>query len=347
VVVLPIRNQDRDWGLLAVAAPVDSPFLDQGITYEWDSLFCEALAYEDLWRSLRDSEERYALAARATNDALWDWDPPAGKVYYSPRWAEMLGRAEGAVGDSPEDWTGRVHPEDRPGLLEELEALRRGGKTSITYEHRALTAGGGCAWLLCRGLAVPGGGAPATRVVGSFSDVTERRSLEERLRHQALYDSLTGLPNRALFLDRLSQVLATAERRPGYCYAVVWLDLDNFKDLNDTMGHLVGDELLVQVAERLRSHLREADTAARFGGDEFAVLLAGVEGTSEVLGVLRRVSQQLEQPYELGGHRFVVTASIGVATGATGYHTPDEVLREADAAMYRAKSARRLATGHR
>ena len=177
--------------------------------------------------------------------------------------------------------------------------------------------------------------------MGSFSDVTERRALEERLRHQALYDSLTGLPNRVLFLDRLSHALATAERQPGFSYAVLWLDLDNFKDLNDGLGHLMGDKLLVRVADRVRRHLRDTDTAARFGGDEFAVLLEDVADLPSVDQVLQRLLEHLGEPYDIEGHRVVATASIGVVTATNGYERPEDVLRDADVAMYRVKSSGR------
>ncbi len=194
---------------------------------------------------------------------------------------------------------------------------------------------------LCRGLAVPGEGGPATRIVGSLTDVTERHLLEERLRHQALFDSLTGLPNRVLFMDRLSQAVATAKRRLGYTYTVLWLDLDNFKNLNDSLGHQFGDKLLVHVAERIRAQLRESDTAARFGGDEFAFLVLDIPDFAAVQRIVRRLLDSLRAPYQLDGHEVVVTGSLGVATSTTGYEYPEDVLRDADIAMYRAKSTAR------
>jgi diguanylate cyclase (GGDEF)-like protein/PAS domain S-box-containing protein len=341
VLVFPVRSEDTDWGYLAVAAPVDSSFLGDDALYEWEALLCEALGYRDLLDSVRDSDERYALASRATNDGLWDWNLVAGTIYYSSRWKEMLGQSEDAVGDSPEEWIGRAHPDDRPGLLAELSALKGGEKVSVMYEHRVMANDGTYLWVLCRCLAVPGGGVPATRIVGSFTDITDRRTLEERLRHEALFDSLTGLPNRVLFLDRLAQAVATAKRQRGYSYTVLWLDLDNFKELNDGLGHPLGDKVLVEVAERLRHDLREADTAARFGGDEFALLLQDVSDLPTVERLVQRLLGRLRVPYELDGHRVVVTASVGVATSTAGYERPEDVLRDADIAMYRVKSTGR------
>ncbi len=328
----------------------------------WSAMFSEALDHRALTRSLsrrgedlarsyerekemaqavRESEERYALAAQAANDGLWDWDLARGTVYYSPRWKEMLGYPGTGIGDKPEEWLLRVHPDDRAGLSSALSDLKKGRHASLINEHRVRAADGHYKWALCRGLAVPGTGAPATRIVGSLTDVTERHLLEERLRHQALFDGLTGLPNRVLFMDRLSQAVANARRHPAYTYTVLWLDLDNFKNLNDSLGHQFGDKLLVQVADRIRVQLREPDTAARFGGDEFALLLLDVPDFASVQAIVRRLLDSLLAPYQLGGHEVVVTGSLGVATSTTAYDCPEDVLRDADIAMYRAKSTAR------
>jgi diguanylate cyclase (GGDEF)-like protein/PAS domain S-box-containing protein len=253
----------------------------------------------------------------------------------------MLGFGEDAIGNSPEEWFSRAHPDDRGSLMETFAGRRHGERGPFEIEHRIRSADGTYRWVLCRGLGVPEDGRPANRLVGSLTDITERRSLEEQLLHQALYDNLTGLPNRALFLDRLSQAIAHARRTPGYEYAVLWLDLDGFKVVNDSLGHLVGDELLVRVAARITVNLRDADTAARFGGDEFAVLLHQIPEFTAVEAIVSRLQDDLGQPYDLDGHEVVVTASIGIATGANGYDRADDVLRDADIAMYRAKSAGR------
>jgi diguanylate cyclase (GGDEF)-like protein/PAS domain S-box-containing protein len=365
----PVTSEEIDWGILSVAVPLDSGFLGQDTYFQWEALLSEALDYQYVLQSLRErsqqlhergellalsyrreremaqavreSEERYALAARAANDGLWDWDLDKGTVYYSSRWSEMLGYAEDGIGNSPEEWLGRVHPEDRPALMAELVGLKLGEQASILHEHRVRSHDGGYLWLLCRGLAVPGLGRPATRIVGSLTDITERRLLEERLRQQALYDNLTSLPNRALFLDRLTQALANSKRRPNHTYTVLWLDLDGFKILNDSLGHQMGDKLLVQVAERIRAQLRESDTAARFGGDEFVVLLLDIPDADTVKGVVGRLLEHLGAIYDLDGNEIVVTASIGVALSSNGYERPEDVLRDADIAMYRAKSSGR------
>jgi diguanylate cyclase (GGDEF)-like protein len=251
----------------------------------------------------------------------------------------MLGVDQADIDSGPDQWLKHVHPDDRSGLLAAISGLETGETTSMTYELRAQVGDGPLLWALCRILAVPGQGAPATRIVGSMTDVTERRSLEDQLRRQALYDHLTGLPNRQLFLDRLSQAMLASRRQPEHAYTVLWMDLDNFKLVNDTKGHLFGDQLLIEVADRIRAHVRESDTAARYGGDEFLVLLQDARDAAMIEGVVQRLSEHLRLPYVLRGETFSLTVSIGVAVGGAYYASTDDILRDADRAMYMAKSS--------
>src|SRR5262245_43734315 len=172
--------------------------------------------------------------------------------------------------------------------------------------------------------------------VWSFRDVTERRRAEERLQHDAFHDPLTGLPNRALFLDRLGQILA--KRRRYYLFAVLFLDLDRFKVINDSLGHQAGDELLISAARKFEACLRPGDTVARFGGDEFAILLDEIRDINDATRVAERIQNELRHPFNFEGQDVFSTASIGIALGATGFDSPDDLLRDADIAMYRAKS---------
>ncbi len=357
--VLPVKTPLNDWGVLAVVgAPEHRTLTGRETYFEWAALLAGALDYDvmvdslrrqrqdlaqafererSLTETIRSSEERYALAAAAANDGLWDWDLTAGTVYYSPRWKALLGYADDEVDATAEEWLSRVHPKERGSLEVLVDGCRRGVADSLELEHRIRARDGSYRWMLCRALAIPGGGQEAVRLVGSLTDVTDRHQLEEQLRRQALYDPLTALPNRPLFLDRLDRAIARRARGSGH-FAVVFLDLDGFKLVNDSLGHSMGDALLQQVATRIRSGLRGTDTAARLGGDEFTVLLEGINDLSAVPAVVRKLQERIAAPYDVGGNRLVVTASAGVATSDVGYDAPDHVLRDADIAMYRAKS---------
>ena len=181
----------------------------------------------------------------------------------------------------------------------------------------------------------------ATRLVGSITDVTEARALHDSLRHGALHDGLTGLPNRTLFVDRLTQALTRTSRSPGTRIALLFLDLDGFKGVNDTLGHLAGDLLLTKLADRIREHLRKSDTPARLGGDEFAVLLEDVRDEEAARRIADDLAQRIAAPFDLDGDAVRVTAAIGLALSTTGLERPDDLLRAADAAMYRSKGRRR------
>jgi diguanylate cyclase (GGDEF)-like protein/PAS domain S-box-containing protein len=359
---LPLRTWTNNWGLLCLVGPIEADTPTGRETYfQWASLLVMALDQKAMLRSLHDrqadltaayrreqrllrnvrlSEERYALAAEAANDGLWDWDLQSDEIYYAPRWKTLLGYPPGALGHTPQEWFSRVHPDDLPVLRAAVETSRE-HSLPLEHEHRMRTRNGDYRWMLARALAVPGPDGTAVRIVGSLTDVTEPRQLEERLRQQAMYDTLTGLPNRTLFFDRLDRAIANLSRHPDLGFAVLFLDLDGFKIVNDSLGHPTGDLLLVQVADRLRYHLRTADTAARLGGDEFAVLLSDVSGGNDVVQSARRIQEYLGEPYDLRGHQVVVSASIGVATSTPDYSRAEELVRDADIAMYRAKGRER------
>src|SRR4051812_29606564 len=298
-----------------------------------------AVAHKRALSSLAASGERHALALQGTNDGLWDWDVASDRVYLSPRWKAMLGFTEGELGDTREAWLERVHPDDRPAFTEALDAHLAGAAEHFEFEHRVRHRDGAYRWMLARGTAVRDSSGQPLRVVGSQTDVTDRKESERRLQHDAMHDALTGLPNRVLFLDRLDQAIRRAQRRhPEASAAVLFLDLDRFKLVNDSLGHLAGDRLLVEVARRLESVLRPNDTVARLGGDEFTLLLDDVTDAREAILIAERVQQTLAEPFELEGREFFVGASIGIAV-ATAESLPEEVLRDADVAMYRAKGA--------
>ena len=287
----------------------------------------------------RSSEERYMLVARAANDGLWDWDFNSQAVHYSPRWKAMLGYGEDEIGSQISEWFERVHGEDIERLRAAISVhLGAGDDSSFEHEYRMLHKSGTHRWILCRGLAVRDEGGQVIRLAGSQTDITQRRLAEEQLAHRAFYDPLTNLPNRGLFLDRLRHAVRREKRNPNYLFAVLFLDVDRFKRINDSLGHTVGDRMLVLVARRLELSLRPGDTVARLGGDEFTILLDDIHTVSDATHVADRIQEELAKPFQLTGHEVVTSASIGIALSAGGYDKPEDIVRDADTAMYRAKA---------
>ena len=290
--------------------------------------------------ALRESQERYALAVSGAKDGLWDWDLEASRIYFSLRWKSMLGFAEEEIGEDPMEWFSRIHPEDLPAVQLAISAHLSGQAPDFESEHRMLHRDGGHRWVLTRGLAVRNGEGKAYRMAGSQSDITARKAAEARLLHDAFHDPLTGLPNRALFMDRLGMAIAHAKRRLSYTFAVLFIDLDRFKNVNDSLGHSAGDELLVAVARRFESCLRPGDTVARLGGDEFTILLDEVADLDQAVQVAQRLHREMVRPFRVQGHEVFVTLSLGITVGAGGdYDHPEDVLRDADTAMYGAKGS--------
>jgi diguanylate cyclase (GGDEF)-like protein/PAS domain S-box-containing protein len=281
--------------------------------------------------ALRVSEERYALAVRGASDGIWDWDLARGRVYYSERWQTLVGLEPGSAGASPDEWFARVHADDLQPLTDRLDRHLAGETDHFEIEHRVLHADGTYRWMLARGAAVWNADNRPTRIAGSQTDITDRK----------VHDPLTGLPNRALFIDRLERARAHARRSPKGLFAVLFLDIDRFKTVNDSLGHAAGDQLLVQVARRIEACLRGGDTVARPGGDEFTILLEEIESPDEAQQVAQRIHEAMALPFALAGHEFFVTASIGLVLADRLAADLPGLVRDADTAMYRAKLAGR------
>jgi diguanylate cyclase (GGDEF)-like protein/PAS domain S-box-containing protein len=295
------------------------------------------LSHKNAQEALRESEERYALAARGANDGLWDWNLLTGAVYFSPRWKAMLGFQENEIEDRLEEWLDRIHDADRDRVKQEIDAHQKGLTPHFESEHRLLHKDGGFRWMLSRGLAVHDATGKALRMAGSQTDITERK----------VSDPLTGLPNRLLFIDRLGRLIKHSKRRKDHLFAVLFMDLDGFKMINDSLGHLAGDQLLVGVASRLEKCLRSSDTVARLGetftvarlgGDEFTILLDDIKEPDDANRAAERLMKALAPPFLLAGKEIFTSISIGIALSNTAYEEPEDMLRDADTAMYRAKS---------
>ena len=281
--------------------------------------------------ALRESEERYTLAVQGTQDGIWDWDLREDRIYLSPRWKSMLGYAEGELGPDPKAWLDLVHPEDKERLLGRLQAHRAGITPNFEDEHRMLHKDGSHRWVLNRGFAVRDAAGNAYRMAGAQTDVTDRR----------FYDPLTGLPNRAMFVERLEKAVLRSKHGGDHAFAVLFLDLDRFKIVNDSLGHLAGDRLLASLSQRFSSSVRPGDLIARFGGDEFAILLDPISGPEDAARIAYRIQEALAEAFDLGGSEVFSSASIGIALSSTGYERAEDLLRDADTALYRAKAGGR------
>lgn len=284
--------------------------------------------------SLRESEERYALAARGANDGLWDWNLVTNEIYFSPRWNDMLGYSESERWRSPEPWFSHIHADDRDRVRREIEDHCAGRSPEFASEYRMRHESGRYIWTLSRGIAVRDVAGRPIRMAGSQTDITEGK----------IADPLTGIPNRLYFLERLESAIE-AFRQEQARFAVLFIDLDQFKLVNDSLGHAAGDELLVDLAGRLRASVRSSNrpggagqsVVARIGGDEFAMLVSGLQQESEASVVAARIIERLSEPFFFEGRRIVVSASIGIALDSSGV-TPEDLLRNADTAMYQAKT---------
>ena len=342
--VNPIRkitDQFRHFeeGTLDYGTRLESKWDDEvGELVIWFNAFVESLAArQESEKRLSESEERYALAVRGASDGLWDWDLKRNEIYLSPRWKEILGYGEDEGGNDPAEWLERIHPDSQKEVKMKIDAHLQGRTPHFESEQRLCHKDNTYRWVLARGLALFDETGTAYRMAGSHTEITNRKIAEEQLQHDAFYDSLTNLPNRILFLDRLKNAISRNKRHPEAKFAVMFLDLDKFKLVNDCLGHNIGDLLLQEIARRLSQSMRATDTVARLGGDEFGVLLEDINGIRDVISMADRIQSLLSEPVDLCSNKTVSSASIGILMNAPGYNTPDEYLRDSDIAMYRAK----------
>jgi len=232
-----------------------------------------------------------------------------------------------------------AHPEDASATLAQVEKLLDGQIRSYQVEQRFIHKLGHHVWMLLSISPVADAQGNPGHLVFQFQDITDRKMEEQRLIHNVFHDALTGLPNRALFMDRLRLAIERSRRRKDQVFALLFLDLDGFKGINDSMGHIIGDQLLIEVSRRLSACLRTTDTIARLAGDEFTILLEDLSDEREALQIVERLQKELQRPCKLGTRDILVTASIGITTSNVGYERAEDMLRDADMAMYRAKSS--------
>jgi diguanylate cyclase (GGDEF)-like protein/PAS domain S-box-containing protein len=290
---------------------------------------------EDALARLEVSEHALAEAQRITRIGSWEWDVVTNTAEWSDELYRIMGVERASFTIDGDSFYARVPPEDREPIERAIETTLRTTEP-FRFEHRVVHPSGELRTIDSRGRAELDGDGRVVRLLGTAQDVTEQRAAEQLLEHQALHDPLTDLPNRALFLDRLQHALTRA-RRPGSSLAVYFCDVDDFKDVNDSLGHDAGDELLVALPPRLREGLRAGDTVARFGGDEFVILCEDLDSEGEAIRIAERIAEAFGLPFELDGRPHHLSVSVGVVFVKGGEASATEVLRDADAAMYRAK----------
>ena len=279
--------------------------------------------------------ERLTLAAEGASDGLWEWDLRSGELYCSNRWRAMLGLPAGSNVGAIGDWLGRVHQDDRDELTAALDAHAAGTVEQFAHTHRLRHEDGSYRQFACRSVARRGNGKRQVRIAGSLSELAAATIATTRMS----LDPLTGVGNRAMFVELLGRRLDQFKHgRAAVPFAILYLDLDRLKVVNDHLGHMAGDELLIAVARRLESCLREGDALARLGGDEFAILLNELGDVNQANAIAFRMQAALNAPVSIGGREVFTSASIGIACGPGHYTNPEEILRDADIAMYHAKS---------
>jgi diguanylate cyclase (GGDEF)-like protein len=275
-------------------------------------------------RALKESEEKLRLAVESADIVYWDWDRDSGEVAWGDGYVRKW-----------QEYRDRVHPEDLERYLAAVNGAWDRGEP-YACEYRVIGRGGKAAWISARGKTMSDPSGRRSRMIGVAQDVTERRAQEEAVRFLADHDSLTGLPNRRLLDDRLKQAVFQAQRR-GVKVAAMLVDLDDFKQVNDSAGHRAGDAVLREVAARLGGCVRKADTLARHGGDEFVIVIADAQTEADGSIVAEKILRAFEPPFVADGREFILGASIGISVFPGDAADADALLRNADAAMYRAK----------
>ncbi len=289
------------------------------------------------------ASERKRVAVEASNSGYWYWDLKSNRIQFSESWAAMLGYKGSELSQDPEDWFGRVHPHHCPRLKEALTAHLYGRSERFQSQYKVRHKDGSYIWVLNRGMALRDSDDKPTAIAGSQIDITQLVEGEQARAEESFRDRLTGLANREAFLVRLERALDHAKKGESGLFAVMFLDLDQFKVINDSLGHLVGDQLLASAAARLRRCVREnrSDLVGRFGGDEFVVLLEEISSAGEAAMIAKRIVDSIARPFTIGTREIRTGVSVGVALGDRSIENPEDLLRNADTAMYRAKTAGR------
>lgn len=287
--------------------------------------------------SLHSSEDRWKFALEGAGDGVWDWDMRTDQVFRSARWKEIYGYTNNELDETATAGRTLVHPDDLIQMLEDTKVYLDGKKDTYTSEFRIRCKDGTWKWTLSRGMVINRDidGRPL-RMIGTHTDISERKNAENQVFRLAHYDQVTNLPNRILFLDRFEQEIKKTRRSKPFI-TLMYLDLDRFKEINDTLGHDMGDRLLKETAIRLLTCVREGDTVARMGGDEFTVILTSLENQLSTERIAQGILDKLSEPFHLGSEVVYITTSIGISVYPVDGADVDVLLKNADQAMYAAK----------
>jgi diguanylate cyclase (GGDEF)-like protein/PAS domain S-box-containing protein len=281
--------------------------------------------------------ERRALALTGAGDLIWDWDVSADKVFTSPETESMLGVKRGSLEGPAATWLEVLHPLDRDRFRASLDSVVEQRRGRLTQDFRLRTADGNYLWFALKARPVVGSDGEVVRLVGTLTDVTDFKTVEERLLFDAVHDSLTGLPNRELFIDRMEAAFGFARADTQIRPSIIVIDVDRFKQVNDSVGMAVGDSILLTIARRLARLLKPQDTLARLSGDQFAMILLSEREPARIVGFAETIRRALRAPIAFNDREIFLTASIGMALAENQTQRTDEVLKDAELAMYYAK----------
>lgn len=310
--------------------------IHQDLTISEDKLRRQNEELHKSQEALRVTAERYKLAVESSNDIIWDWDLKTNEVYIPTNWEEKLGYKENEIGNTIEAMIALLHPDDSMKTLKMLEDYLKGKIGAFHCEHRVRVRDGSYKWILSQGKVSMNENGQPVRVVGSHTNITERKKRDEKIHYLAYYDSLTDLPNRDMFTDILVDVMKETEEL-GRIAGMMFLDLDNFKTINDTLGHISGDQLLKSVGLLLKWCIGENNIIARLGGDEFFILMSDINSRDDLAATASKIIESLQRPWIMDDHEFYITASIGIVVFPHDGRDATTLYRNADTAMYRAK----------
>jgi diguanylate cyclase (GGDEF)-like protein len=337
IILHPVKSELKNWGYIVLAGPLDhlNNFIVNDLSHHSFSILAVALERELLFQQVQSMAEKLEIVSRTTNDGIWDWNLATNKIEWNIRAHKILAGATVNVSNTPDSFLELVHPEDHDAVkISFLRPYKKDHPIQLEFRIRGLDEQ--FIWIFLAGDIIWDNTGKAIRIIGSLTDITEKKMNEARIIHLAYQDALTGLPNRLLFKERL-EITMDDRRRDGKKLAVMMIDLDRFKIVNDTMGHQTGDLLLQNAAQALKDCVGELDTIARLGGDEFIVLLSMIEGVEDVVRISDRILQMLTKPFILERQEFFLSASIGACLYPYHGTDVDSLIKFADLAMYHTK----------